>query len=189
MADLAAEDPFTGIPLPLAAGEATLSALPATARASVAPFAGHAETTSETLRALTGAELPPPGRAGGPLAWFAIGQWLVEGHDPSDLAARLAGLAAVTDQTDAWAAMRLAGPAAPDVLARLVPLDLDPARFPAGSAARSLLRHVPLLLLARGGGLDLLVPRSYARTAVHELAGAMRAVAARRSLTPGREGL
>ena len=132
MADLAAEDPFTGLALPLAAGEATLSALPATARATVAPFAAHREATSGSLRALTGAGLPPPGRAGGPLAWFA--------------------------------------------------LDLDPARFPAGSAARSLLRHVPLLLVAREAGLDLLVPRSYARTAVHELATAMRTVAARRAI-------
>ena len=65
------------------------------------------------------------------------------------------------------------------MLARLVPLDLAPDAFPAGSAARSLLRHLPLLLVRAGDGFELLVPRSYAATAVRELAEAMRGVAAR----------
>ena len=74
------------------------------------------------------------------------------------------------------------------MLARLVPLDLDPC-FPVGTAARSLLRRVPLLVVAREAGLDLLVPRSFARTAVQEIGTAMRSVAARGALTPGRERL
>ena len=75
------------------------------------------------------------------------------------------------------------------MLARLVPIDLDPAAFPPGSAARSMLGHVPLLLVNGDDGFELLVPRSYARTAVEELATAMRGVAARAALTPGGEGL
>ena len=172
---------FDGLALPLAAGGATLAALPASRARAVAPFAGRHEATSETLAGADRRRAAAPGsgraaRSPGP----AIGQWLVEGASrPSSPPASPASPRSPTRPTPG---RRCASPApAPrDVLARLVPLDLDPARFPAGSAARSLLRHVPLLLLAREAGFDLLVPRSYARTAVHELAAAMRAVAARR---------
>ncbi len=95
----------------------------------------------------------------------------------------------LTDQSDAWAGLTLTGPGARDVLARLVPLDLDRAVFPPGTAARSLLRHVALLLVATEEGFELLIPRSLTRTAVEELAAAMRGVAARAALTPGGEGL
>ncbi len=75
------------------------------------------------------------------------------------------------------------------MLARLVPLDLAGAAFPAGTAARSLLRHVPLLIVAGEAGFELLVPRSYARTAVEELGAAMRGVEARAALTAGGAGV
>ena len=55
-----------------------------------------------------------------------MGQWLVEGRGAGEVADWLGGLAAVTDQSDAWAGLRLAGDAAREVLARLVPLDLGP---------------------------------------------------------------
>jgi sarcosine oxidase subunit gamma len=115
---------------------------------------------------------------GGRLIWAGFGLWLLQAADPGE---RLAGLAAVTDQSDAWCGLALSGPAAPEVLARLVPLDLDPAAFTPGAAARSLLRHVPLLIVA-GDGFELFVPRSYGRTAVGDLVAAMRGVAARAAL-------
>ena len=115
--------------------------------------------------------------AGGRLIWAGMGVWFLRGA--ADVAERLAGLAAVTEQGDGWCGLALSGPAAGAVLARLVPVDLDPAVFPAGAAARSMLRHVPLLLVAVEGGFELFVPRSYARTAVHEVGVAMASVAAR----------
>ena len=94
----------------------------------------------------------------------------------------LDGLAALADQTDAWAGLALAGPDAEAVLARLVPLDLAPQAFPEGAAARSMLRHLPLLIVRGAEGFELLVPRSSAATAVREVGEAMRGVAARAAL-------
>ena len=92
---------------------------------------------------------------------FGIGQWLVEGDGEVDV-------------SDAFAGLALDGPAAADVLARLVPLDLT-----VGLPARTLLRHTPVIVTARTEGFGLLVPRSYAASAVEDLVRAMRAVAAR----------
>jgi sarcosine oxidase subunit gamma len=177
VAELAPRDAFAGLSLPLAAGEARLAALPWVQRTAVAPFAGREEAVAAAL----GAALPPPNasgrRGGGRILWAGAGLWLVEGERP-DLAAD----ALATDASDAWAGLLLDGRDAREVLARLVPLDLDPAGFPPAAVARSLLRHVPLILLAAEGGFELLVPRSCAGTAVKELATAMRAVAARSAL-------
>jgi sarcosine oxidase subunit gamma len=172
VAELSATGAFDGLGLPLTVGGARLAALPPVRRTLVAPFAGS--------------EAPgTPGRVtrleGGRILWAGIGQWFFEDDAPLPAAG-----AALTDQTDGWAALGLDGPDARAVLARLVPLDLDPAAFPPESAARSLLRHVMLLLIATEDGFELLVPRSYARTAVGEISEAMRAVAGRAALTPGR---
>ena len=51
------------------------------------------------------------------------------------LARDLDGLAAIADQSDAYAVCRIAGPRARDALAKGVTLDLHPASFPSGSAA------------------------------------------------------
>ena len=92
---------------------------------------------------------------------LGIGQWLVEGEGEIDV-------------SDAFAGLALDGPAAAEVLARLVPLDLT-----AGLPARTLLRHTPVVVSQTGGGFALLVPRSHAASAVENLVRAMRAVAAR----------
>jgi heterotetrameric sarcosine oxidase gamma subunit len=180
--ELASADAFEGLALPLTAGDATLAALPPAPRAAVAPFAGRREAVSHALRAWTGAGLPEPGRMEGAIAWSGIGQWLVTGREPGEVAERLHGLAAVTDQSDAWAGLRLTGGAAAEVLARLAPLDLHPSAFAPGAAARTLLRHVPLLMSRGETGFDLLVPRSYAGAAVEDLVRAMRLVAGRAAL-------
>ena len=178
MAELAAAAAAGGLGLPRTVGEATLSALPEVSRHSVAPFRGREAAAEAAL----GARLEPglaSALPGGRIVFAGLGQWLVEGVEPGPA---LAEVAAVTDQSDAWCGLGLAGAAAVAVLARLVPLDLDPAAFPEGAAARTLLRHVPLLLVRTGAGFDLLVPRSYAETAVGEIAEAMARVAARGAL-------
>lgn len=176
MVELAATSEDLG--LPLETGAARLATLPETPMISVAPFRGQ----EAAVAALLQAELPV-GRAVptalGRLIWAGLGTWLLRGPVRGD---RLDRLAAVTEQSDAWCGLALTGPAATDVLARLVPLDLDPSRFPIGTAARSMLHHVPLLLVAVAGGFEIFVPRSYARTAVHDLATAMAAVAGRAAL-------
>jgi sarcosine oxidase subunit gamma len=177
VADLATRDAADGLGLPIAAGAATLSALPQGPLFSVAPYRGRAGDVADALGGLPagGVAAVPSGR----LIWAGLDLWLLEGADPG---ARLAGLAAVTDQSDAWCALALVGEVSRDALARLVPLDLDPDVFADGASARTLLRHVPLLILRAGPGFELRVPRSYAATTVAERAEAMRAVAARAAL-------
>jgi sarcosine oxidase subunit gamma len=116
--------------------------------------------------------LPECGR----VIWAGLDLWLIEGPRPAT------DDAAVTDQTDAWTVLRLEGAGARATLARLLPIDLDPAVLPDDRALRSVLHHTPCLLLTAAGGFDLLVPRSYTRTAVHDLTTAMSSVAATEAL-------
>jgi heterotetrameric sarcosine oxidase gamma subunit len=88
--------------------------------------------------------------------------------------------AAVTDQSDGWAVLSLSGLAAVEVLARLVPLDLRLAAFPVGRVARSGLNHMNAVILRTGDyAVEVMVFRSMARTAWHELETTMHMVAAR----------
>ena len=175
MADLAAEAALAGLPLRRAG--VTVTALPPVLRVSVAPFSGRQEAVAAAL----GMPLPAPGRCTQAIVWAGLGQWLVVGREAGELARRLHGLAAVTDQSDAWIGLGIAGDEAAEALARLVPLDL--AGLAAGTAARTLLRHVPLLVVVVPAGFDLYVPRSYARTALHEIAEALRSLAGRAALS------
>jgi methylglutamate dehydrogenase subunit D len=167
-----------GLDLPLAVGGAVLEELAIGRLSSVAPFRGRKDAVGTAL----GADLPAPGdavpAAGGRVLWSGIGQWFVQGLVPD-----LTGLAAVTDQSDAWAGLRLSGADAAEVLARLVPLDLHPDACPPGRVARTLLRHLACLIVPGDEEFEILVMRSFARTAVDDLATAMRAVAARAALT------
>jgi sarcosine oxidase gamma subunit len=90
--------------------------------------------------------------------------------------------AAITDQSDAWARFSLAGAAAVETLARYVPIDLRLSALPIGASVRSQLYHVPLCLMRLAeDAFEILVFRSMAQTAWHELETAMRIIAARRA--------
>ena len=109
--------------------------------------------------------------------WVGPGRALLIGRaTPEGLAAD----AAVVDLSDAQVVLVLEGPAARDVLARLVPLDLRDAAFPDGSAARSLVNHMTATVARVGAeAWEVMAMRSMAATLVHEIAAAMRGVAAR----------
>lgn len=192
MAELAFRSPFEGLDLPLAIGDARLAELPRAPIRVIAPYRGREAAVSEALRATLGSGLPQIGRtvplAGGRLIWAGARQWMLTGPAAEAAVPALAGLAAVTDQSDGWAAMRLEGHDARAVLARLLPLDLDAASFPEGAAARSLLRHVACLLVAAGEGWEIRVPRSFARTAAQDITDAMQSLAGRRALEAGGRG-
>jgi sarcosine oxidase subunit gamma len=168
--------------LPITVGGVTLSELPSVCITSIAPFRGREAATAKALRAL-GLGWPAPGRmvAKNDTAclWSGRGQALLIGAE----AAGLDGIAALTDQRDGWAQMRIEGADAVAVLARLVPIDLSLAEFGKGQVARTSLGHM-MLLIARTGGqaFDLMVFRSMARSAIHELEVAMKAVEARNNL-------
>lgn len=146
---------------------------------SLAPFSGQEKAVSEALQPL-GLTFPAPNsvsEAGGlRLVWTGRGQAFLMGAAPGDWA----GIAALTDQSDGWARLSLIGEGAADVLARLVPLDFR--AMAEGRCARSMLGHMPLILISVAGGFHILVFRSMARTAWHEVEAAMKMVAARAAL-------
>lgn len=184
MADLAAAPAFDGLGLPLDVGAARLAVLPEVARRGVMPLRGRRSAVSEALAAQVGSGLPEAGRtaalAEGRIVWAGRGLWFVEGPaaERVDLGAR----AAVTDQGDGWVGLRLSGPDAREVLARLLPIDTHPSVFAAGSVARTLLRHVMCLVVAEGDGFDILVMRSFAASAADDLGEAMQRVAGRAAI-------
>ena len=142
------------------------------------PFAGRGTAVAEALPC----GWPEPGRwveGGGRRAlWSGRDAALVTGPRPEGLD----GIAAVTDQSDAWCVVRLEGVGAEDVLARLVPLDLRERAFPEGSATRTLLGHMTAVVSRRCGAFEILAMRSMAATLAHELGRAMGGVAARRAM-------
>ena len=159
---------------PIDEGGTTLIELPFAPVTSIAPF--DADAVARALKPLKLA-FPKPGRSQAK----GDARILWSGHDQAFLigaeAPEIAG-AAVTDQSDAWAILRLQGPLAEPALARLVPLDLRDAAFPVDATARTLLFHMMLSITRTGAdAFDLMVFRSMAATAVHEIAVALRSVA------------
>ncbi len=179
MAELIAKGPLSGqAPVVTAAG--TLSEMPLGPMTSLQPFAGKLAVLSKALKKAHGVGFPGPGQSlsanGVSVIWAGREQAFLLGAtaDPS-----LATLAAVTDQSDGWAVMLLQGPKGAAALARLCPLDLRPGSFPVGQVARSQLQHVPALIQRTAAGFQIMVFRSMARTAWHELETALTMVSAR----------
>jgi sarcosine oxidase subunit gamma len=129
---------------------------------------------SRAIETRLGVSLPQIPRivSGGPsdLIWAGPEHWLLRTATQDDLPALLAELAphaAVSDQSDARAALRLSGPRVRDVLAKGVMLDLHPAAFAAGDAASTIIAHVGVQLWRLPDGPDgpvfeIMVPRSMA---------------------------
>lgn len=172
MPDLIAKSALGGRSITLAATTLTETDLgPLT---SVAPFPGQMAATAAAL----GHAFPAPNTTSGPLIWTGRDQAFLRGTGAPDLT----GLAATTDQTGAWTALRLAGPQAEAALMRLVPLDLRAGGFPPGTSARTALNHMAAILLRDSEGFLVLVFRSMAETAWHDLETVLRALAARAAL-------
>lgn len=180
MIDLIAKSPCAGL-LPLSVGTVTLSEEDAGTMTSLAPYAGRSKDLSVALKAAHGMGFPAPGRttgkAGARAIWFSQGQAMLMGPAPD---ASLGRHAALCDQSDAWAIVRLEGKRCVDVLARLVPLDLRPASFKRGHTARTECAHMMASLTKTGeNAFQIMVFRSMAKTLVHDLKTAMEGVAAR----------
>ncbi len=180
-------DLIASTPLPVAEAEhgaALLTVLPRVPLFWIAPYPGRTEALSAALQSALGVSFPAPGDLGTSDA--AEIRWAGRDHAIliSEATADLAEHACVTEVSDVYVRLHV-GPreVAAAVLARLVPLDLRPERFPAGRTARSLLGHVPAHLTAREDGIELLVMRSFAHTAFHEIETAMESVAGRAALS------
>jgi heterotetrameric sarcosine oxidase gamma subunit len=82
----------------------------------------------------------------GPGQWLAVSATLAHEALAGDLSQRLAGLASISDQSGGRTVLRVSGPRARDVLAKGLPVDLDPRAFPLGSAATSVIGHMGVQL-------------------------------------------
>jgi sarcosine oxidase subunit gamma len=115
--------------------------------ATVAARKGEARALQDRVREIYGVDLSQSSRvvAGrcvsfvgyGPGQWLAVSETLVNEALARDLAERLKRLASISDQSSGRTVISLSGPRARDVLAKGLPIDLDPRAFPLGSAATS----------------------------------------------------
>lgn len=75
----------------------------------------------------------------GPGQWLAVSETLANEALARDLSAKLEGLASISDQSGGRTVLRVSGKRAREVLAKGLPIDLDPRAFPLGSAATSVI--------------------------------------------------
>jgi len=178
--ELEARTPLQGL-LPATVGSVELTEPDCGALTSIAPYQGRDEALSEALKAAHGMAAPTAGRAtgreGARAVWFGQRMILLMGPEPD---ASLSQHAALTDQSDAWSAVRLEGGGAVDALARLTPIDLRPSVFKRGHTARTDLRHMMASVTRLGeNAYQILVFRAFGKTLLHDLRTAMESVAAR----------
>ena len=176
MPELIAKSALEGRSLTL--GTVTLAEIEVGPITSLAVFPGGAKAVAKGLKTL-GLAMPEPNtfveKKGVRIVWTGRDQAFLMGIAPPELEG-----AAVTDQSDGWAVLSVSGAAAVEVLARLVPVDLRLAAFPVGRAIRTQLNHMNVVILRVGDhAFEILVFRSMARTAWHELETTTHMVAAR----------
>jgi heterotetrameric sarcosine oxidase gamma subunit len=106
------------------------------------------------------------------VVWAGPGQWLLLARRRAgfaELLASLSGEAAVSDQSDGRAALRISGARVGDVLARGAMVDLHPTAFPVYATALTSFAHIGVQLWRAEDGPDgsvfeMLVARSMARS-------------------------
>lgn len=177
MGRLETASPCEGL-LPLRIGTLEVLETDVGAITSVMPFASAAQGALE--RAL-GLPFPAPGQTTGQegyrCVWAGQGEALLMGPAPDPA---LGALAAVADQSDAWAVVTLHGARGDEALARLVPVDMRLRAFAVGATVRTQFGHMNASITRTGEEtLMIMVFRSMARTLVHDLTSALEAVAAR----------
>lgn len=180
MVDLIAVTPAAGI-LPLSVGGVELTEVLTGTVTSLAPFQGQAGAVAQALQAALGVGFPGPNESltlgDVRVVWAGIGRAMVIGAPVPEA---LAAMAAVVDQSDSMAVVRVTGPGVEQVLARLVPIDLRLSVFAEGATARTMLGHMTVTLTRIAPEvIEVMAMRSMAATLVHEIAEAARGVAAR----------
>ena len=102
----------------------------------------------------------------GPGQWLAVSEALANEALARDLSAKLQGLASISDQSGGRTVLRISGKRAREVLAKGLPIDLDPRAFPLGSAATSVisLMGVQLWQLDDTRSYDIAIFRSLSQS-------------------------
>ncbi len=124
-----------------------------------------AETGAAAAKAAGIDAAPGPGESatgkGGSLLRIEPLKWLLASEDEIARPALDAADGTVLELSHARTVIHVSGQGALDLMARMVPLDLRPAAFPEGSVANTGLHHVGVTILARDGGFDIFVLRSF----------------------------
>ncbi len=144
--------------------------------ATVAARKGQAAGLKDAVAGAYRVELPEGSRVAhgssvsfigyGPGQWLAVSQTLGNETLARDLAQRLKGLASISDQSGGRTVLRIGGPRARDVLAKGLPVDLDPRAFPLGSAVTSTISLMGVQLWQTGDpqSYDIAVFRSVSQS-------------------------
>lgn len=152
--------------------------------AAVAAFDG----ARPQLEQILGMRLAEPSRTvlaedGDRWLWAGPERWLAmrdvrEAGEAGDLAfaeslaTRLAGLAAVADQSDGLVIVAVQGEAAAAALTKLLPIDLHPRAFGADATALTLAGHIGVQVWRIADGFELACFRSLATALLEALEGA-----------------
>ena len=118
---------------------------------------------------------PGPGASatgpGGTLMRVEPLKWLLASEEETARPELASADGTVLELGHARTAIHVSGPRARDLMARMVPLDLRPDRFPEGSVAGTVMHHVAVTVLARDDGFDILSLRSHALSLWETLLG------------------
>jgi methylglutamate dehydrogenase subunit D len=144
--------PFMDLPVASSAGAGVIARdRDGLGIASVLGRRGRHDVLAAKCRERFAVELPlgPRRASGGDIAFIATGPnaWLATREGAANrLAAELTDafedLAAIADQSDGQAVLRLSGPRTREVLCKLVPIDLHPRAFEVGDVAVTIAAHM-----------------------------------------------
>ncbi len=147
---------FAGLPTTRGSGRGVIATeLDGRGIARIAARNGQAARVSQLLRAQLGVE-PPNGpsrasRGDVGIGGMGPGIWLATRDDAGNAFAQslrslLGDCAAVSDQSDAYVILRLAGPRVRETLAKLIPIDVHPRSFQAGDVAQTVCGYLNVTL-------------------------------------------
>ncbi len=165
-------------------GDATLRENTNLALASVHARLGSELAARKTLMTVLGSDIPDVGKstAAVPISafWTATDQWMFcapyDTHETmaADLAMQFAGVASVTEQSDAWAVFDLSGDGIKSVMELLCPINMR--AFDYGDATRTSIHHLGCFVvhLPAHDGFRIIGPRASAGSLHHAIITAMR---------------
>ena len=152
--------------------------------ASIVAGKGKSAAVAEAVKSAFGIDLPltprRQDRDGLAFIWAGPEKWLAfsrgegvrgEGDFAKTLSGMLAGLAAVSDQTDGRCVIAISGSRARDVLAKGLPIDLHFRAFQPGDTALTRAAHIDLQIwqLDNPPSYEIAVLRSFGRSFWHWL--------------------
>lgn len=155
--------------------DTTITEPAARSASGIASFGNH-DRFVEAMHAEFGADIPtrPGFIQSGDVTLSCLGpaRYLATAPRNIDLSGRLVtvfdGIAAITEQGDLWKIFALSGAQVRDKLARVVPIDLDPAKFRIGDLALTRAGHLDVRLWRLGDdSYEIAVGRSYKEDLLH----------------------